>query len=470
MHLLHRIAALAVATLPAFAQETYWIANRASSDIMQISAWGSVMNRIAMPSTLRSAHVAPDGKVWVVRYIQGTFDIVDPSTNPPTITNVLATLGNPFDIAFDAQGDAWISGGTGVRRFSPNGTLIQSFPTNSGALGITIDSAGNKWIAHNVGTAAVTRIDANGVVTSLTLAGVPTRNRLIADYRGLLAPSHIWGVGDGSSQLIELDDQGVLLNSYTLPITSIGSVVFDKNGDIWVASYGNGALLRIDRTTGGVLNTYSVPPNVLGLSVDSFGRILAAVRVTFSGVGPPCEVRRIDPATGAVEVPTMLQFGAFSSIGTQTAVSTPYQYSMVVSQVGDLDGDGDVNYLEILNGTSPIDRWSSSTFSINTTGITSIGNTALFDAQSAPTSFWLLTFSFGLVAPGSGITLPGFGGEMLLDPVLGLGATVSGLGPNILPLAIPNDPTYQGMEIFTQGFVAAGPVVQFTNVSGVKFW
>ena len=59
---------------------------------------------------------------------------------------------------------------------------------------------------------------------------------------------------------------------------------------------------------------------------------------------------------------------------------------------------------------------------------------------------------------------------MLLHPVLGLGVTVSGVGTGTLSLAIPNDPSYQGQEWFTQGFVAGGSGVQFTNVSGVKFW
>ena len=470
MHLLPRIAVLALVTVPSFAQEGYWVANRASSDIMKVSPWGSVLARVATPTTLRGLTVAPDGKVWIVRFGQATFDIYDPATN--TIAPVASQLGSPYEIAFDAQGNAWISGGTGVQQFSASGTFIQSYPlTASAPLGITVDSAGNKWIAHRASPASVSRIDPNGVVTNFPLLGVTTQpTKIIADYRGFLAPSRMWVVGDGTPQLLEIDDQGNLLNNYLLPIASVGSVTFDKNGDIWVGSFGNGALLRIDRATGGVLGTHSVPPNILGLSCDSYGRILTVARVTFSGVGPPCEVRRIDPASGVVEVPTLLQQSTFAASGTQWPVSTPFQYSMVVSQIGDIDGDGDVNYLEILNGTSPIDPLSSSICRVNTTGITSIGSTGTFDVQTGAAAFWLLTFSFAIVAPGSGITFPGFGGELLLNPALALGVTVSGVGSSSLPLAIPNDPSFQGMELFTQGFVVNGAVVQFTNVSGMKFW
>src|SRR5690606_3396793 len=103
------IALTLLATSTLVAQERgYWIANRASSDIMEVSPWGSVLQRIDMGTNLRSAHVAPDGKVWVVRFIQTTLDIVDPTTG--SITNTTSTLGSPYDIAFDAQGEAWVSG------------------------------------------------------------------------------------------------------------------------------------------------------------------------------------------------------------------------------------------------------------------------------------------------------------------------------------------------------------------------
>lgn len=471
MRFLPPLLAAATAAVPVLAQESYWIANRASSDILQISAWGSVRNRIAMPTTLRSAHTAPDGKVWVVRFGQPTFDIVDPAT--ATISPVASTLGSPYEIAFDSAGDGWVSGGTGVQHYAANGTLVQAFPLSAAApLGITVDSSGNKWIAHRATPASVTRIDPQGVVTNFPLTGVTMMPvKVIADYRGLLAPSHIWVIGDGTAQLVELDDQGTLLHNYTLPLSAESSLTFDVAGRIWVGSTAaSNNLLQIDQNSGAVLNTLTSTAGAIGLATDSFGRVLATARVTFSGVGPPCEVHRFDPATGAMEVPTLLQYGSFNAAGTQSSVSTPFQYALVVAPFGDLDGDGEPNVSEVLAGTSPIDRWSSSICSVNTTGISSIGNSPVFGVQTGAGSFWLLTFSWGLVAPGAGLTLPGFGGELLLDPGLGLGATVSGIGASGLPLAIPNDPSYQGFELFTQGFVLAGSALQFTNVSGLKFW
>ena len=464
--ILRLLTTLAVAT-PIVAQESYWVANRASNDVLQISPWGKVLGRTALGTALRSAHVAPDGKVWVVRFIQPTFDILDPATG--TITPIASTLGSPYEITFDAAGTAWVSGGSGVQQFSATGALLQSFPlAQASPLGITIDASGNKWIAHRTTPASVTRIDAAGVVTNFPLPGVTTQpTRLIADFRGIGQPSHVWVVGDGTPQLVELDAQGTLLNVYPLPTSNVGSVVFDKNGDIWVGSFGNGTLLRLAAGNGLILASYTIPPNILGLAVDSLGRILATARITFSGVGPPTEVRRIDPATGIVEVPTVLQFGSAVAVGTQSAVSTPFHYSLVVAPLGDLDGDGEVNFVEVQNGTSPIDAAAAGNFRVESTGRTGIGDTATFDVQVPAGAVWGLGFATALLqAP---VTVPGIAGSLRIDPATLL-LVASGFGPASLPIAIPNVPTLRGFELAVQGLALSGSTLTLRNASGLLVW
>jgi streptogramin lyase len=472
MSRLTTIAMTAVLAFPAFAQEQYWIANRASNDIMQVTAWGSVVRRIAMPTSLRSCFRAPDGKIWVVRFIQGTFDIVDPVTS--SITPIASASGSPFAIAFDRNGHAWITGGSNVQEFDANGTLLNQYPlTVAAPLGITIDNQGNKWIAHRVTPGSLSRIDPTGVVMNFTIVGSTFQPvGVVADYRGLLVPSHLWVTGDGPSQLAEVDTNGNTLNVYTLPIGSTGiSPVTDLAGNVWAGSFGTtGALMQVSSSTGAVLNQYLFPPAVLGVAIDSFGRLLLSERITFSGVGPPCELRRVNPTTGALEVNTQLAIGGFSASGTQSAASTPQQFALVVDPLGDLDGDGDANYTEIVNGTSATDPCSNSQFSANTTGTTSIGSTASIDVQIAPGNFWMFAFALGVVAPGSGIHLPGFACEMLLDPLTALPGTLSGVGPTNYPVAIPSNPALQGFTFYMQGFAITGSTFRFTNVTGMRVW
>ena len=220
-------------------RESYWIANRASQDIMEVDACGEVIRAINMGTGLRSAHLAPDGKVWVVRFIQSTVDIVDPTSPAPTITNVTFSQGSAFQIAFDQGGNAWVSGGSGVEQFDPNGNSLQAIPLASPApLGITVDADDNKWVAHRVSPGVVSRIDGTtGAVTTINVASLAMQPvQVLADFRGLFQSSHIWVLGDSSSDVEEYDAAGVFQRSFTLPSGAIGAVTmtadsgFNHNG------------------------------------------------------------------------------------------------------------------------------------------------------------------------------------------------------------------------------------------------
>ncbi|MBL8756575.1 MAG: hypothetical protein JNK15_24990 [Planctomycetes bacterium] len=461
------VLAASLTGLPVLAQSNYWIANRTSSDIMRVSEWGSVLERVATPTNLRRCEVAPDGKVWIVRFIQPTFDIYDPAT--ATMTPVALPSGSAYAIAFDANGHAWITNGaTAVHEFDASGVFVQTYtmPANS-SLGITVDGLGNKWIAHRVSPGSVTRIDPTGAITNFPIAGIGTLlpTGIVADYRGILQPSHVWVTGDSANQLVEIDGAtGATLNLYPVPTTSTAyPPTFDKNGRIWVSSFGNGTVVQIDQTNGSVLQTLTLPPNGIGIATDNVGRIRLTSR---SATGVACEVRRVDPNTGALEIPTILQSGTFLGFGTQAALSTQFQYSLVVNPAGDLDGDGDANFVEITNGTSPTDATSNSNFSIESIGSTMNGSTPSFEVLAGPAQLWLVGFATTLIAP---TPVPGFGGTLRLD-LSTLALTTAGIGNLSLPIAIPANPGLIGVEFFTQGVTWNGASFDFANVSGMKIW
>jgi len=238
--------------------------------------------------------------------------------------------------------------------------------------------------------------------------------------------------------------------------------VFDKNGHIWVGSFGNGALLEIDPLTGIPLSTYSSPPSINGLAMDSYGRLVTTCRVTFSGVGPPCELRRISASTGALEVPTLLQFGGFSATGTQAAVSTQFQYALVVAPFNDMDGDGDPNFAEVLNGTSPTDPTANAAFRVESFGPTNTGSTMSFDIQAGPATVWAVGFSFTLIPP---TPVPGFSGLLRIDPTV-LIQTNIGVGNQSIPFTLL--PSWLGIEAYVQGLDLS--TFTFLNTSGIKIW
>jgi streptogramin lyase len=465
-------ASASALALPAFAQTSYWIANRASLDIMRVSEWGSVLERVLTPAAgLRSANKAPDGKVWIVRFIQTTFDIYDPATQ--TFTQFTSPNGSVSNIAFDAAGTAWITTNLNVvHQFDANGLFLQTINLPvSNAQGITIDGLDNKWIAHRIAPASLTRVDSAGVATNFPITGAAAAFLPIgpiADYRGAGQPSHIWVTGDSATSLAEIDGAtGATLNVYVMPMASVAyPPTFDLAGRIWVSSFGNGTIVQIDQTNGSVLNTLTLPPNNIGISTDNFGRIRAVSRVTFSGVGPPCEVRRIDAFTGALEIPTKLTFGGFDAAGTPGAMNTQFQYSLVVAPNGDLDNDGVPNALEVLNGGSPTDPTSSPGFRVESFGVTQNGSTPTIDVLTSAGQLWLVGFATALIAP---TPVPGFGGNLLLDPTTLL-TTTAGIGSVSAPIAIPADPSLIDLQLFVQGVTFNGVGFDFQNVSGLMIW
>lgn len=443
------------------AQETYWVANRTSVDLHEINAGGKVISNIPLSSYvggLRSAHVAPDGKVWVVAFITPTFLIVDPVTQ--AVTPIVHSSGNPFDIAFDAAGHAWITGGASTVEYDANGVNLASYVMTAGSpLGISIDGAGNKWIAHRTtAPGSLSRIDPMGVVTNYPLpSGNMQPTRCFADFRGLLQPSHIWVIGDGAPQLAEFDANGTFLNLYTYT-GSIGSITQDISGNLWLGDFSGAAnLFRIDPATGVALNTYNSLPSVLGVAVDSFNRVWATIRQS-----TPCEVRRIDPATGAMEI------AAVVGLGTQSALSTRLQYAMVVDPFGDTDGDGAANIVEITGGSSPFDGCSTGISSLAAEGITQIGNTATFRLTAATNSFSVVGFSFRALSAANGIPFGGFSCSLRLDPTL-MGGFTGLVGSGAIRLSIPNNPAIIGFELYAQAGTFSTPN-QFSNLAMVKVW
>ncbi len=455
---------LAAGVTPLFAQSSYWIANRTSNDIMRVSEWGSVLERVATPTSLRGCTTAPDGKVWVVRFIQTTFDIYDPVA--ATFTPIALPSGSAYAIAFDAAGHGWVTNGaSAVHEYDANGTFLATYAMPFGAsLGITVDANGNKWVAHRVAPASVSRIDTLGTVTNFPIAGGGALLPIgpVADFRGLGQASHLWVTGDSANLLAESDTAtGATLNVYPVPTTSTAyPPTFDAAGRIWVSSFGNGTVVQLDQANGQVLQTLTLPPNNIGITTDNLGRIRMTARVT----GAPCEVRRVNAATGAVEIPTKLVSGTFSAAGTQWALSTQFQYALVVAPLGDLDNDGEANFTEIQNGTSPIDAASNSQFTVESFGISQNGQTASFEVRS--TALWVLGYALARISP---TPVPGFGGQLQLD-LTTLVSTSAGVGNASLPFAIPANPALVDFEFFVQGVTFNGTGFDFENVSGMKIW
>lgn len=449
----------------AAAQETYWVPNRFSNDVHEVTAFGKVVRNVVLASPVRGVHQAPDGMLWVVHF-SGPITRYDPIAN--TQSAVATSLGSAYELAFDAQGHAWVSGGTGVEEFDASGTSLQTYPlTASAPLGITVDASGNKWIAHRAGPpGSLSRIDAvTGQVSNhpLPASSLILPTKVYADYRGILQPSHVWVVGDnrGAAELVEFDSAGTWLNTYIIAAGSsvgLGSIAEDLAGNLYVGAFSSGTVYQIDRNTGVILQQFPNPPSTTGLACDGFGALWATTRLGNATTSPASEMHRLDSATGAIE--SLATVG----IAASWAMSTRFQHALVVDQIGDLDGDGAANITELLAGDSYNDACSFNGLTVASRGVTATGNTARLDFGAAT---FVYAYSFGLLA--SGLPFPGFRCALQLDPVTMFVAGVV-VGPGSVSLPIPANPALVGKELYTQAAGIGAGGSGFTNVSGVRIW
>jgi streptogramin lyase len=450
---------------PAIAQETNWIANRRTNDITEVDSGGVTLRSIPLSTNLRSAHQAPDGKVWVIRFIQSSFDVVDPASG--VISTFTHPGGSTYQVTFDRAGHAWMTAGSTVAEFDANGGLVNSYTVPASALGITVDSVGNKWVAHRTSPASVSRIDATTGAVTVHPFGSATSMlpvSIIADYRGFASgqPSHIWVIGDSSGDVGEFDEQGNFVALHTTPLSSLSGITFDLNGQVWVNNR-SGVVLALD-TTGAIVQQFAVGViDALGLATDFLGRLWLTDRVTFNCTTPPCppcEIKRLDPTTGVVEVP------ALAGYGTQAALSTMFAHATVVDPLGDLDGDGNVNIFEIINGTMPNDPQSNAVH-IGTTGSSQVGGLVRVETLSLTPSTSSVLFSSGVAVPTS---IGGIAGTLQMAlPILV--ATPVTANSSSLALPLPLDPALAGVELFVQGLIVSGqPGLAFANRNSIRIW
>ncbi len=160
---------------------------------------------------------------------------------------------NPYSIALDAQGNAWVSnyGSNTVSELTPAGALLNIYPVGSGPRGIAIDPPGNVWVA-NSGTDAAP----GNTVTMINPAGGTTTNYTVGTGPHSIAietSGNVWVTNFGTTvsagnTITELvfNSKGnnynltSPANTLSLPYT-VGNhpegIAIDFSGNVWVTNY-----------------------------------------------------------------------------------------------------------------------------------------------------------------------------------------------------------------------------------------
>lgn len=458
------LLAAALFVLPVSAQDldVYWQADRTSKDVTKISACGEVLLTVDLSknipsgrtssSELRSAHMAPDGKVWIVNYIVPYFTLLD--SNGKILQNINTNgSGSPYTIAFDKAGNAYISNpGSNVEVYDKDGKYLKDYKIGGNALGLTIDSTGIVWAAHRAGPPSkITRIDP--VKNSWTDHALPSSTLtlggfIVAGYNGLVQKSDIFVIGDRSSELVHFDNAGKVLGTYTLDSnsTQVTPITIDHLNNVWVGNWGNGTIYKFDPSQKKVVATLSNSPNVLGLAIDSHGRLLATTRVSFSGP-QPSEVRRYNVTTNVLEQVTVVGVGAGSS------ASSGFHRALVLDPFGDADGDASANFSEVTKLTAPFDSQSNGRVDLKIVGSNKAGSTVEIHVGGLTNSKAVVGLALQrLTVP---LTSPGWVGGLRIGPLLPL--YLPGTAPfQIKNLTIPAA-TAKGTKVYLQALYEHSP-------------
>lgn len=232
--------------------------------------------------------------------------------NTPSFTISGNGLSNPFDIAFDASGDFWVSNyaNSTLQKFSGNGTLIQTIATGLGLTGLALNQSGNLWVTSFVSqsvqeistdTGVVIQtlpggeepvglaIDADGNVWLSNISG----NGMISKYSGsggfepvfstghsfsydleFDASGHLWLTDFNGNSVKEFSADGVLMRTFSEGLAGPVGITFDASGDLWVANYESGTIQEIS-PDGALMQTLSTGMwgGVTGLAFDSAGNL-----------------------------------------------------------------------------------------------------------------------------------------------------------------------------------------------------
>jgi uncharacterized protein (TIGR03437 family) len=217
---------------------------------------------------------------------------------------ILAQIGAPEGLAFDADGNLYIADGLDhrVRRISPDGAVTtiagngrpglrgDGGPARAAQLnapfGLAVDAAGNLYIA-DLGNARIRKVSPGGVISTLAtgltlsqprnLAVDATGNLYVSDFGEhkvyKITPEGVVSCVAGIGAPGSIKD-GAIVEAAQAPLNSPAGLAISPSGALYIADTGNH---RIRKVVNGQMTTVPVPPDTLntptGIALDAAGDV-----------------------------------------------------------------------------------------------------------------------------------------------------------------------------------------------------
>ena len=328
------------------------------------------------------------------------------------------SVPNVRSLAIDAQNDLWVGGYS----ISPNrfrklsgldgsflGTSFDAASLGCGGFGSVIDAAGILW-SVSPNQRSLLRLDT--VTTTGTCINF-TPSAFTPKGVAVDASGNIWVAG--GTEVRRLDSAGTETGQFPIAGASNlhGLVIHPLDQSIFVASFGNGTVYRLD-SGGSLLATIAVGSQPNGVAVDGHGKVWV------SNQGSD-DAMRIDVASNTVDLTVSLGAG-----------SQPFNPS---------DMTGDLSYV----ATAPTGTWTvvsdggeAGTSWDNVLWSSSVpaGASLTVEARAAETEAGLAGEAWTPTANGAGIAL---GGRYLEVRVNFAKSTISGDSPVLFDLTVQGE-------------------------------
>jgi ligand-binding sensor domain-containing protein len=182
----------------------------------------------------------PEGVLWFLEEFGQTIDTFDPSTGEWETETLDVCCVIPF--AFDAEGNLWGGGDTGVWIIAPHGhtniTTEQGLPSNQ-VYHLAFAGDGTTWVATEAGMAQLNGFEVAAVFrgADMGLESDGTRTLLAA------SDGSVWVGREGGLSHLSSDGAWEHFGIGTLfseNLSFVSQIVEHPDGSIWVATWGDG--------------------------------------------------------------------------------------------------------------------------------------------------------------------------------------------------------------------------------------
>jgi hypothetical protein len=207
------------------------------------------------------------GQAWIANYGGGTVTVYNVATK--AVVGTYATGVNPYGVAIDALGQAWITnygGGTVTVYNVATKALVGTYATGANPVGVAIDALGQAWIV-NYGSSTVTVYNvATKVLVGTYATGANPRDVAI----DALGQAWITNYSANTVTVYNVATKA-LVGTYATGANPFG-VAIDALGQAWIANYGASTVTVYNVATKAVVGTYATGTGPYGVAIDALGQ------------------------------------------------------------------------------------------------------------------------------------------------------------------------------------------------------